>query len=473
MLKSRFFALLFFLIISVSVFAQGEIRIQGIVERYGKKADGVNVVLYKNNKEFKKITTTSNGKFKFDLDVNQQYLIEVSKLQHATIKLGFDTHFPEKLIKEGVEGEFKIKVDIVEKLEGLDLSILDQPIAIVKFLQKENRFDYDQQYFNSIKAKLQKLYDDVDKLLEQGAKPLPDLSPAELAKKEEDKKAKEEAARKAKEEADLKVAEEAKRKEKDEQQRKLREEEDKQKADEKRKLKLEEERKTREAALAEQEKNEKNKENRVDKVKDSSVAEEKKNANISLKEPESARIAKEKEARAEEEKRNQNIKKEYENELLKMAAENEKKQKELSYAQQKGETELNAIKEKYEQEEKIKASAYPIIKETAEYNKKTDYNRQVKHNTMTSLLETVAYVEKNKKSMNFKENVSPAFFYIEVAPILETIVSEDFFKTTEKTIVKKFNQKEELLKVKYLWGSTYYYLNGKEINEETYKKHLL
>jgi tetratricopeptide (TPR) repeat protein len=125
-------------------------------EETKKRFEGVTITVKRNGSVWKTITSPSNGKFDLGLPPDAIYVIEFSKFGHVTKKIELSTkNVPPEDAKYGFE--FPMEMNLFEKMEGLDVSILNQPIAKIGFDPSTGYFDYDPAYTKSIQKELDRL----------------------------------------------------------------------------------------------------------------------------------------------------------------------------------------------------------------------------------------------------------------------------------------------------------------------------
>jgi hypothetical protein len=117
--------------------------------------DSAVVTVYMNNAVYATGLTTKRGKSSFKLSLDRQYLIEISKPGFVSKRFEINTKVPGD--KKDVF-DFDFDMDIFEKIEGLDVSVLDKPIAKVLFDAPNNQFMYDVGYTNRINSDIQLMY---------------------------------------------------------------------------------------------------------------------------------------------------------------------------------------------------------------------------------------------------------------------------------------------------------------------------
>ncbi|NCP46395.1 MAG: HlyD family efflux transporter periplasmic adaptor subunit, partial [Flavobacteriales bacterium] len=121
-----------------------------------KRFEGVTITIKRNGTVWKTITSPSTGEFTLELPPDAIYLVEFSKPGFTTKKVEFSTkNVPPDDAKYGFE--FPMEMNLFEEVEGLDVSILNQPIAKIAFNPSTGYMDYDPSYTKSIQKELEKL----------------------------------------------------------------------------------------------------------------------------------------------------------------------------------------------------------------------------------------------------------------------------------------------------------------------------
>lgn len=135
------------------------LTVDGTVLKQDKKLEGAVVSLVRNGSVVQTFTTPKNGKFSLDLLPDGDYLIKISMPGHVTKSVAISTrNVPIESIKvPDTRFYSEFETTIFEDLEGIDYSILDQPAAKMYFDRKTENFEYDMEYINSIKTKVEQL----------------------------------------------------------------------------------------------------------------------------------------------------------------------------------------------------------------------------------------------------------------------------------------------------------------------------
>lgn len=116
--------------------------------------DSALITILQNGIPYSEIWTNKRGKCSFKLALNKVYQIEVSKEGFVTKIIEVNT----KVRDRHDYYSFDFDIDIFEKVKGLDVSVLEKPIARVSYNYLDERFGYDVSYTSKINAELKKMY---------------------------------------------------------------------------------------------------------------------------------------------------------------------------------------------------------------------------------------------------------------------------------------------------------------------------
>lgn len=101
--------------------------------------------------------SNSKGKCEIKLPLDKRYVLEVSKEGYVSKNFEINTKVPDK---EKAAFVFPFTIDIFEKVDGLDVSVLSKPIAKVNYSFTYDQFDYDYTYTERVNSELKRLYSD-------------------------------------------------------------------------------------------------------------------------------------------------------------------------------------------------------------------------------------------------------------------------------------------------------------------------
>jgi len=135
-------------------FANSIITISGRVNEEGRELQNVNVSLQKNRITVNEISTDEIGGFSFTLKSDNQYILVFSKSGYVSKKILVNTEnvpINTSVVRSGID------VELFKEIDGVDFSILNQPIGEFFYSPNKKNLDYDKEYTNSIREKLDAL----------------------------------------------------------------------------------------------------------------------------------------------------------------------------------------------------------------------------------------------------------------------------------------------------------------------------
>lgn len=128
------------------------------------------VKVFKDNKLYDELSTNKKRKFKMMLQLGHDFLFEVSKDYHFTTRFIVSTKLPEKKMQEDVYASFDIETDLIKNFLGLDGSIMDKPIMILRYIPEEDAFDFDRTHLKAVQSRVDRLLHESEKLERKRAK---------------------------------------------------------------------------------------------------------------------------------------------------------------------------------------------------------------------------------------------------------------------------------------------------------------
>ena len=113
-----------------------------------------------------KLESDADGWIAFQVPLQKFYTVKISKPGYVTKIISVDAHLPKS--QENGDYYFEFAVELFENIQGLDVSILKDPIAKIFFNTFTKKFDYDYNYTVKINGDLKKMYHEYDILKKQG-----------------------------------------------------------------------------------------------------------------------------------------------------------------------------------------------------------------------------------------------------------------------------------------------------------------
>jgi epidermal growth factor receptor substrate 15 len=159
-------SILLFSLISLSVYGQKQATITTafVVEKdIDVGLAGVTAKLFETGKEISSTVTNADGVVSFKLVPNSDYIIELSKQGYVSKIININTKIPD-YEKNQFEVAFSILLFI--PCEGLDYSVLQNPVVKITYDDLKRDFFNDKVYSNTMNAKLQQLMEANDKCIE-------------------------------------------------------------------------------------------------------------------------------------------------------------------------------------------------------------------------------------------------------------------------------------------------------------------
>lgn len=136
---------------------EGKIYQTGLDVRCTKKTlDSALVIIFdEGERTTDTLLFTEDGNYDFGLPLNSQFMVTVCKSGFVSKKLHVNTNVP-KFYKEETTMEFEM--DLYKKIDEVDASILDNPIAEIYYDTQTKDFDYDKIFTDDVNRKVKSAY---------------------------------------------------------------------------------------------------------------------------------------------------------------------------------------------------------------------------------------------------------------------------------------------------------------------------
>ncbi|MCX6272693.1 MAG: hypothetical protein NTU44_16045 [Bacteroidetes bacterium] len=177
-------ALFFAIMLPLSGQNVGYLLIEGQVYVNDQPASSVDVKVFLKDKQIDKTRSINNGRFVEQLKFNQKYRVEIGKTGLVTKKFIFNSELPESANPSQIY-IFPLNVDLFPPFEEVDMSLLEDPMAVIEYDKPTDMFAFDIQQATEHVKQVQALQKEIMDILEVKAKLYKQLfSNAELAFKE-------------------------------------------------------------------------------------------------------------------------------------------------------------------------------------------------------------------------------------------------------------------------------------------------
>lgn len=148
----------FFLLPTTQLSAQASserfLEIRGISELEMKPLARATAILYEGSSKIKTLQTGPDGRFSFRLEINKQYTIHIEKEGLVSKCISFNTTMPDE---ENGMWLSEFSIGLFKPCQGLDYSLLKQPVDRVSFDAKRREYVSDREYVSSMRPKLEAL----------------------------------------------------------------------------------------------------------------------------------------------------------------------------------------------------------------------------------------------------------------------------------------------------------------------------
>lgn len=118
----------------------------------GQRADGYQLILYKDNIELGKLDSDKRGRFELELDIDASYMVRIVKDGFQEKIVAIETKLPEGLVKYP---DYECTVSIQRTAsKNIDPFYTDFPSAIVRYNEELGGFYHSEHYLTHIQTKL-------------------------------------------------------------------------------------------------------------------------------------------------------------------------------------------------------------------------------------------------------------------------------------------------------------------------------
>jgi hypothetical protein len=128
------------------------VPVHGHVMSEGKKVDGVEVMLYKDNVALGKVPVSKKGTFELQLDIDQMFTVMISKPGFQNKMIYVDTSLPKDLVEYP---DYECFVTLAPpNAQNIETFYTDFPSAIIRWNPEMGGFYHSEQYLTHIQTRL-------------------------------------------------------------------------------------------------------------------------------------------------------------------------------------------------------------------------------------------------------------------------------------------------------------------------------
>lgn len=164
--KYFFFIFCFFL---PSLLCAQTFNISGniVIEEVGGP-EGARIIIHRNNEKIEEKNITKKGKFDLKLALGADYKLSFEKNGYITKIVNINTEVPDEIVETNPDfPPVKLIINLLPVVEEVDLSIFEQPIAILAYDYELDDFNFDKEYSAKIRERVAQTELKVKRVLEQ------------------------------------------------------------------------------------------------------------------------------------------------------------------------------------------------------------------------------------------------------------------------------------------------------------------
>ncbi len=167
----RIFTILFLFTGFISVFAQmDKYHIDGDMKDGFTDMSTAFVLVYVNGQKLKRISAIGNGTFDFDLEFGKNYELQFFKQGYATKKVDILLqNVTAEMVGIGCRSR-EVQVSMIQKVDGIDYSVLDKSVGQIFFDPEVECFDWDADYTLKAMKEIDKLVEELEEKKDNYAK---------------------------------------------------------------------------------------------------------------------------------------------------------------------------------------------------------------------------------------------------------------------------------------------------------------
>jgi len=131
------------------------LEIDGNVVSQEGPTTGSKVIILKNDVKIDEQTPNKRGHFDIKLSLGGEYRLCFEQPGYVTKIVNVNTEVPEEILESNPNfPPVTLIINLYPKVEGIDCSIFDQPIAILAYNHEVDDFTFDKEYSDKIKARI-------------------------------------------------------------------------------------------------------------------------------------------------------------------------------------------------------------------------------------------------------------------------------------------------------------------------------
>lgn len=153
----------------IAPFIQAQsLNINGSIAIEESGAEGAKVIIFKNSEKLDEQVIGKKGRFELKLAFDNDYKISFEKAGYITKIVSVNTEVPPEILETSPDfPPVRLIINLLPHAEGVDLSIFEQPVAILSYNNELDDFTFDKDYSSRIKDPIAKTEQEVRRVLAQ------------------------------------------------------------------------------------------------------------------------------------------------------------------------------------------------------------------------------------------------------------------------------------------------------------------
>lgn len=117
--------------------------------------EGARITIYKNNEKIEERAVSKKGRFDLKFGWDAEYTLSFERTGYISKIVSVNTDVPPEVVESNPNfPPLKLMINLLPVVEGVDVSIFDQPIAVLDYNAEMDDFVFDKEYSGRIKEKI-------------------------------------------------------------------------------------------------------------------------------------------------------------------------------------------------------------------------------------------------------------------------------------------------------------------------------
>ncbi|MDR0982773.1 MAG: hypothetical protein LBM07_05975 [Culturomica sp.] len=147
------------------------LAINGTVSVDNASVEGSILSITRNDEPFREITLDRRGRFELKFPFDAEYVLTFKKTGYISKIVNINTEAPEEIIESNPDFKpIKLIIHLLPTVENIDLSIFEQPVAILSYDPELDDFYFNKEYSQTVGVRIKETENSIKKILSQRGK---------------------------------------------------------------------------------------------------------------------------------------------------------------------------------------------------------------------------------------------------------------------------------------------------------------